>query len=266
MNFGEFMSKLRVFSVATMMAGMTVFALPSMSAELIQNGGFESFGPDVYSITSWNTAEEGILGSVLAQSGTVTDASGRNTVGAASGTFYGLLDAAQISNQALFQTFTTGAVNSATLSFQMFVNNQSANGTQINNTGLDYTTGGTYDANQHVRVDLLTAGAGAFSTSSADVMQSFYLGGSNGNNVIGGDVANPYLNYSFDISSLIAGGGTYTLRFASVANENQMQLGIDNVSLFVTPVPEVETYGMFLMGLTSIGLIRRRGNSKQFSK
>lgn len=256
------MSKLRVISVATMMAGMTAFALPSVSAELIQNGGFESFGPDVYNITSWNTAEEGILGSVLAQSGTVTDASGRNTVGAASGSYYGLLDAAQISNQALFQTFTTGAVNSATLSFQMFVNNQSANGTQINNAGLDYTTGGTYDANQHVRVDLLTAGAGPFSTSNTDVLQSFYLGGSNGSNLIGGDVANPYLNYSFDLSSLMAAGGTYTLRFASVANENQLQLGIDNVSLSVTPVPEIETYGMLLMGLATISFITRRRNNK----
>jgi len=256
------MSKLRVVTLATMMAGLSAFALPSMSAELIQNGGFESFGADVYNITSWNTAEEGILGSVLAQSGTVTDASVRNTVGVGSGSYYGLLDAAQISNQALFQTFTTGAVNSATLNFQMFVNNQSANGTQINTAGLDYTTGGSYDANQHVRVDLLTAGAGAFSTSNADVLQSFYLGGSNGSNVIGGDVANPYINYSFDLSSLMSTGGTYTLRFASVANENQMQMGIDNVSLSVTPVPEIETYGMLLMGLATIGLINRRRNKK----
>lgn len=259
MSFGDFMFKLKVISVATLMAGMSAFALPSMSAELIQNGGFESFGADVYSITSWNTAEQGISGSVLAGSGTVTDASGRNTVGAAAGIYYGLLDASQISNQALYQTFTTGAVNSATLSFQMFVNNQSTNGTQINATGLDYTTGGSNDANQHVRVDLLTGTAGAFSTSNLDVLQSFYLGGSNGSN---GVIANPYVDYSFDMSSLMAAGGTYTLRFASVANDGQMQMGIDNVSLSVSPVPEIETYSMLLMGFASIGFISNRRNKK----
>jgi hypothetical protein len=254
------MFKLKNLSAIAMLIGVSAFTLPTMASELIQNGGFELFGADVYSITSWNSVEEGILGSVLVQSGTVTDASGRNTVGAASGTYFGLIDAAQISNQALFQTFTTGAVSSANLSFQMFVNNQSANGTQVNAAGLDYTTGGSFDANQHVRVDLLTAGADSFSTSSTDVLQSFYMGGSNGNSFIGGDVANPYLNYSFDISSLIASGGTYTLRFASVANENQMQLGIDNVSLSVTPVPEIETYGMLLIGFAFIGLMSPRRN------
>lgn len=253
------MFKLKVISVATLMAGMSAFALPSTSAELIQNGGFESFGADVYSITSWNTAEEGISGSVLAGSGTVSDGSARNTAGAATGSYYGLLDAAQISNQALYQTFTTGAVNSATLSFQMFVNNQGTNGTQINAAGLDYTTGGTYDFNQHVRVDLLSGTAGAFSTSNLDVLQSFYLAGSNG---VNGDVANPYVNYSFDASSVMAAGGTYTLRFASVANDGQMQMGIDNVSLTVSPVPEIETYSMLLMGLASIGFISRRRNKK----
>lgn len=153
----------------------------------------------MYSINSWNTAEDGILGSVLVENDTVTDASGRNTVGAASGNYYGLLDSAAPSNQALYQTFTTGAVSAATLTFQMFVNNQSTNGTQIIATGLDYTTGGSFDSNQHVRVDLLSAGGNVFSTSSSDILQSLYLGGSNGSSVIGGDVANPYLSYSFNL-------------------------------------------------------------------
>lgn len=243
---------------ALMLVGLSVVSLPSFSAELIQNGGFEAHGTDVYDITAWNVAEEGILGSVLVQSGTVTDASGRNTVGAASGNFYGLLDSAAPSNQALYQTFNTGFISSATLTFQMFVNNQSSNGTQINAAGLDYTTGGSFDANQHVRVDLLNASASAFSTNSADILQSLYLGGSTGSSVIGGDIANPYQTYSFDLSSVLAAPGSYTLRFASVANEGQLQLGIDNVSLSVTPVPEPESYAMFLAGLGLMGLIARR--------
>ncbi len=76
---------------------------------MIQNAGFESHGADVYSINSWNTVEDGILGSVLVESGT-----------------------------------------------------------QINASGLDYNTGGSFDSNQHVRVDLLSAGANVFSSNSAD--------------------------------------------------------------------------------------------------
>jgi hypothetical protein len=254
------MIKIKKIPAALMLIGLSVVSLPSFSAELIQNGGFETQGADVYSINSWNTAEEGILGSVLVENDTVTDASGRNTVGAASGNYYGLLDSAAPSNQALFQTFSTGAVSAATLSFQMFVNNQSAYGTQINASGLDYTTGGSFDSNQHVRVDLLNAGASFFSTSNADIAQSFYLGGSNGNSVIGSDVANPYLSYSFNLSNLLAAGGTYTLRFASVSNDDQLQMGIDNVSLSVTPVPEPDTYAMLLSGLGLMGFVVRRRN------
>jgi len=257
------MIKIKKISAALMLVGLSAVSLPSLSAELIQNGGFESHGTesnsaDVYSINSWNTAEDGILGSVLVENDTVTDASGRNTVGAASGNYYGLLDSAAPSNQALYQTFTTGAVSAATLTFQMFVNNQSTNGTQINASGLDYTTGGSFDSNQHIRVDLLSAGANVFSTNSSDILQSLYLGGSNGNSVIGGDVANPYLSYSFNLSNTLAAGGSYTLRFSSVTNEGQMQLGIDNVSLSVTPVPEPDTYAMLLSGLGLMGFVARR--------
>jgi PEP-CTERM motif len=252
------MFKIKKISAALVFMGMSALSLPSLSAELIQNGGFESYGANVYSITSWGVAEEGILGSVLVENDTVTDASGRNTVGVASGSYYGLLDSASISNQALYQSFSTVAASSAILTFQMFVNNQSANGTQINTSGLDYTTGGSYDPNQHVRVDVLNSGASVFSINSTDVAQNLYLGGSNGNSFIGGDVANPYVTYSFDLSSLLSVGGTYTLRFASVTNENQLQLGIDNVSLSVTAVPEPETYAMLLSGLGLMGFMARR--------
>lgn len=254
------MIKIKEIPAALMLMGLSVVSLPSLSAELIQNGGFESHGVDVYSINSWNTAEEGILGSVLVENDAVTDASGRNTVGAASGSYYGLLDSAAPSNQALYQTFSTGAVSSATLTFQMFINNQSTSGTQINAFGLDYTTGGSFDSNQHVRVDLLSAGASIFSTNSPDILQSLYLGGSNGSSVIGSDVANPYLTYSFNLSSILATGGAYTLRFASVTNDAQMQFGIDNVSLSITPVPEPETYAMLMAGLGLMGFMARRRN------
>lgn len=247
--------------LAWLLASGGLFVSAASADELIINGGFETVGIDAYDIQSWSTAEVGSFGSVLLENDGVTDASGRNTVGVASGVNYALLDAFSFSNQALLQTFTTGSASAATLSFSMFVNNQSTSGTAINSAGLDYTTGGLFEPNQHVRVDLLNAGANIFSTNAGDIAQSFYLGGSNGSSMIGGDVANPYINYSFDISPLLASGGTYTLRFASVANEGQLQLGVDNVSLLVTPVPEADTYAMLLAGLSLMGFVMRRRNT-----
>lgn len=242
-------------SLALFLASTALFANQVLAEELIVNGGFEVLGADEYDISGWNSAEMGALGSVLLENDGLTNASGRNTVGALSGANYALLDAFTTSNQALSQGFTTGAVSAATLSFSMFINNQSINGTQISPAGLDYTV---QEANQHVRVDILNSGANPFSTATADIAQSFYVGGSNGTSMIGGDVANPYVNYVFNVSPLFVTGGTYTLRFASVANEGQMQFGIDNVSLQVTPVPEADTSAMLLAGLGLIGFIARR--------
>ncbi len=250
-------------SVGLLLASVSLFAISASADELIVNGGFEAVGVDEYDIQGWSNAEAGALGSVLLENDGLTNVSDRNNVGAAAGINYALLDAYTLSNQALYQTFTTGAVSSATLSFSMFVNNQSTNGTQIRDGGtgsalLDFETGGSFDANQHVRVEILNAGAGTFATGTSDIAQTFYVGGSNGSSVIGGDVANPYVNYSFDVSALLATGGTYTLRFASVANEGQLQLGLDNVSLQVTPVPEPDTYAMLLAGLGLMGFVARR--------
>jgi hypothetical protein len=250
--------------LAWLLASGALFVNAANADELIINGGFETVGVDVYDVQGWSVVEAGSLGSVLLENDGITNTSGRNTVGVASGVNYALLDAFSLSNQALLQTFNTAAASSATLSFSMFANNQSAAGTAINSAGLDYTTGGLFEPNQHVRVDLLKgtfASANVFSTNAADIAQTFYLGGSNGSSMIGGDAANPYINYSFDISSLLASGGTYTLRFASVANEGQLQLGIDNVSLLVTPVPEADTYAMLLAGLGLMGFVLRRRNA-----
>ena len=180
--------------LALLLASTALFANQVLAEELIVNGGFEVFGADEYDISGWNSAETGALGSVLLENDGSTNASGRNTVGALFGSNYALLDSFTTSNQALSQGISYGAVSDATLSFSMFVNNQSANGTQISLAGLDYTV---EEANQHVRVDILNGGANPFSTTAADIAQSFYVGGSNGSSMIGGDVANPYINYVF---------------------------------------------------------------------
>lgn len=225
----------------------------AQAAELIKNGGFEVAGADAYDIFGWQVAEAGISGSVLAQMGTQSEVTATPTVGAFQGSAYGMLDNYGLAANALYQTFSTGAVTSATLSFQMFVNNQNTT-SHVDAAGLDYSVDATDHPNQHVRVDLLKSGSDPFSTSSADVLQTLYLGGANGTLT-----SNNYVLYSFDISSLLAGGGNYMLRFATVANQNSLQLGVDSVSIqTATAVPEADSYAMLLAGLGLTALVRRR--------
>jgi len=211
--------------------GTAVFA-PVQAVELIQNGGFEVQGADSYDIAGWQVAEQGFFGGVLSQSGNVSEVTGNATAGAYQGSYYGLLDNYGLAGNVLYQSFTTAAVSQATLSFQMFVNSQDST-TEIDTAGLDYSVDATDHPNQHVRVDLLKAGSDPFSTNSADILQSLYLGGANG-----GLAINDYVSYQFDLTSSLAAGGSYVLRFATVANQISLQLGVDNISLqTVSAVP-----------------------------
>lgn len=238
--------------VITGLLGTAVFS-QAQAAELIQNGGFEVQGVDSYDIPGWQVAEQGLWGSVLSQSGNVSEVTFNATVGAYQGTYYGLLDNYGLASNVLYQSFTTAAVSQATLSFQMFINNQNAT-TEIDAAGLDYSVDATDHPNQHVRVDVLKAGSDLFSTNSADVLQSLYIGGENG-----GLAINNYVSYQFDLSSSLASGGSYLLRFATVANQSSLQLGIDNVSLqTVSSVPEADNYALMLAGLGVIAAVMRR--------
>lgn len=248
--------------IALALASTVMFAAPAFAQQVIVNGGFEADASESYNPQGWQVAEQNIFGSVLAAEGNQSTISGYKTVGAASGNYYGLLDSAFASSQVLYQNFSVTALTSAVLSFDMFVNDQSDNGiVYINQAGLDATTGGSYAANQHVRVDILKAGADPFSVLASDVVGTYYLGGANGRRFDGNDNVNRYVEYSFDLSTVLAAGGDYTLRFAAVSNQGALQLGLDNVSLNVTAVPEADTYAMLLAGLGVLGLALRRRQS-----
>jgi hypothetical protein len=96
--------------------------------------------------------------------------------------------------------------------------------------------------NQHARVDILSSGAGAFDIG-AGVLRNFFLGGTP---VTG---PNPFTHFSFDVTSLLP--GTYQLRFAEVDNQNFFNMGVDNVSVQETLIPEP---GSFILLLSGIGV------------
>ena len=70
--------------------------------------------------------------------------------------------------------------------------------------------------------------------------------------------ANNYTNYSCDISSLVAAGGTFTLRFGAVSNIDTLNLGVDNVSVVSTlvTVPEPPYLLLTALGGAAFAVLR----------
>jgi hypothetical protein len=210
------------------------------ASNIFVNGGFETGD-----FTGWTaSAEGGSSGSFSVVSGTSTPISGFPTVGPSSGTFYAITDQGGPGAYALTQSFTVDPGSTVTLSFDLFVNDQA--GTTIVGP-LDYTGG----AVEFATVDLLTGTANPFSTAPADVLQNFYSGSDAGAN------PNPYTSYSFDISSLVAAGGTFQLRFGEADNQGFFNLGIDNVSVDVA-APEPSTFFLFGLALVALTAWRRK--------
>jgi hypothetical protein len=218
----------------------SVLAAPA--AELIVNGGFETGD-----FTAWTVFDlAGSSGTFYVTGAAVAPTTGFATAGPAGGTYYAVSDQFGPGTHVLIQSFAVPAgIESVTLSFDMFVNDQSGLGPIVNPAGLDHTA----SPNQHARVDLLTAAAGPFDTA-AGVLANFYLG------VDAGPNPHPYTSYVFDVTSFVAGGGTFQIRFAEVDNMGNFNQGVDNVS--IETVPEPATWTMLLAGGAALAFTYRK--------
>ena len=221
---------------------------PAGAAELISNGGFETGNFSGWTIPSFPGGFTNSGNWLIDTPGTTTPLSGNSTAGnALGGSFYAVTDQTWFSTHVLSQTFTVpGVASSVFLSFKMFANDY--HGTSIvDPIGLDHTG----PPNQHARVDILSSAASAFDTG-AGVLANYYLG------VDSGLDPNPYTTYTFNITALVGGGGTYTLRFAQVDNQNFLNLGVDNVSINFTPIPEPSGLALSVLGAVSMLFFRGR--------
>jgi len=225
-------------------AGSVFLALVCVASapgsELITNGGFETGSLSGWTLTSQTGSFSG--SGFFVTGGTTAPVSGAPTAGPASGTKYAVSDQAGPATEILSQAFTApGPASSLIVSFSLFVNTYG--GIEINPAGLDYTA----VANQYARVDLLQAGSSLF-TVGPGVLQNFYSGAD-----AVSSIPNPYTNYSFNITSLAGGGGTFILRFAEVDNVDVLNMGVDNVSVNFTPanVPEPSSV---VLAASSLGL------------
>jgi hypothetical protein len=219
-----------------------LFAIAALadSIELITNGNFEAG-----TFAGWTVVNQtgSFVGSnwFIDTPGTTTPFSVLPTSSAGGlphGSFYAVTDQGGPGSHSLLQTFIVlPSSSSIILSFDMFNNNWDAGPF---GTSQDFTI----VPNQHARVDILTSGAGAFDTG-AGVLRNFFLGGTSVTS------PNPFTHFSFDVTSLLSSGGTFQLRFAEVDNQNFFNMGVDNVSIQETAIPEP---GSFILLLSGIGV------------
>lgn len=234
--------------------------LSTQAAELINNGGFEANNglvqsPD--SITGWHTLEAGLIGSIASLSDTTSPGSGHVTVGARSGNNYALLDLSQPAYSVLYQNFTvpTIGVSGGQLSFSLFATSFA----NVQPPAVSSAAGLNFESSDPlltVRVDILKAGADPISTNNTDIVKTYFPTVE----YFGNDTTpTGYLDYSHQLSGIdLLAGQTYTLRFSAAANTAQALVGIDNVSLTVSSVPEPTTLALLGAGLAVIGLASRR--------
>jgi len=232
-------------AAAVASALLVAIAQPAAGAPVLTNGDFETG-----SLAGWTETDQlGGSGSWFASTpGAATPLSGIATSaagGSPHGTTYAVSDQGGPGSHALTQSFTVGAGLSLVLNWDMFINNSDSGPF---GTGLDYTVTPT----QVGRVDILSAGAGAFDVG-AGVLQNCFLGGTPGS------IPNDFAAQSCDISATVAGGGTFQVRFAETDNQLFFNMGVDNVSINVQGVPEPTSLALLLgVGLAGLAASRRR--------
>ena len=119
--------------------------------------------------------------------------------------------------------------------------------------GLDFATAAI---NQQARVDILKAGADAFSVDSGDILMTLYQ------TQVGDAPVSGYTTITRDITALLAthNGETLRLRFAEADNLDVFQLGVDNVRIEIqgNPVPEPASVLLLVGALGALTITRRR--------
>jgi hypothetical protein len=215
-------------------------------AATINNGGFES------GFAGWTRADQlGSDGTFALQTGAASPVNGTSVPAPPGGSAAAMSDAQGPGSHVLYQTFmVTAPVPQTVVSFDLFIGNRA--GAFFMPSSLDFATP---TLNQQARVDILAGGADPFSVSGADVLMNLFQTTS------GDALVSGYSHHASDITALLNGhlNTPLTLRFAETDNLLTFQLGVDNVDIQETAVPEASSAWLWMAGaLFVIGRIRQR--------
>lgn len=214
-----------VFSVAAYAAvsGLVFGGLSSAlaaSRELIRNGNFEGSGLAGWRATASNGGADGTF--VKSPVGSATLLSTRPTAAnSQGGTSYAVCDQSNPSYQIIAQKFRIPRkARRVILAYEMFA--QSFAPVVANPAGFSLAA-----ANQQARVDLLK-GNFALEHVGVGVIQRLYTKGADAVSPVTGT---PYKRYRFDITRKAKPGRLYQIRFGVAVTANNLNLGLDNVSV-----------------------------------
>jgi len=219
------------FPVRALMAiAVTTLLVSSAQSQivLIGNGGFEA------GLASWSRADQlGSNGTFALQSGTTSPVNGTTVPAPPGGTHAAMTDAQGPGSHVMYQDFVVPAtpVLSAQLQFSVFIGNRATAFFIPSPPSLDFSTP---TLNQQARIDILNGGTDPFSVSAIDVLATAYQ------TTTADPLVSGYNTLTVDLTSLFAAnaGHMLRLRFAEIDNVFTFQMGVDNVNLTVTPVPE----------------------------
>lgn len=241
------LSRLAPLGVA---AGLLCGPAPdAQAALLIANGGFES------GLAGWSIANQaGGDGSFFVQSGAASPVNGDAVPTPPGGSQAAMTDGAGPGAHVLYQDFVAAAAM-ATLRFDLYIGNRADRFASPDSLAFDLTSqAGAQTLNQQVRVDILATGADPFSVAAADVLMSLVR------SLPGDALESGYTTVSTDISALLAAhdGQTLRLRFAETDNLAPLQLGVDNVAITTTAVPEPGALALTGLALALATMATRR--------
>jgi PEP-CTERM motif-containing protein len=185
------------------------------------------------------------------QTGAASPVNGTAVPAPPGGSTAGMSDAQGPGSHVLYQTFmVTAPVPQAMVSFDLFIGNRAAAFSTPNS--LDFATPAL---NQQARVDILAGGADPFSMSAADLLLNLFQ------TTTGDALVSGYSHHASDITTLLNShlNAPLTLRFAETDNVFAFQLGIDNVDIQETAVPEPSSLWLLMAGaLFVVGWVRQR--------
>jgi len=232
----------RAFSGAAMIA---LAAGAAHAQNLITNGGFETGD-----FTGWSTnVQSGSSGNlyVHANDGTSVPSSLPTAVNPIGGNFFAVTDQSGPGSYSLTQAFTLSSSGTVNISFDLFANNYAGN-TYAN--GRDFTV----SPNENEVVDILKAGADAFTNDPNDIVAVLFGPGTAAS------------SWGTVNASLNLAAGNYVFRFAETDNQSNFTAGLDNVSVIGGAVPEPASWAMMLGGFGLVGgAMRRRRTAVRFA-